>query len=230
MKTLWKKLLTAASAALLCGALLTGCGGSGGSDGSGGPGGGMLGSKSLGPDAPKEAVAQLKLGDKDVPLYEYKGAALPEKLQGFHSNLAVTKDAIYGLAYEKADNGYHLKKLVLKDGAVASVEDLGLVAKEGISSDGTNIYYLDKTKNGNIGCYDGNAASTFTLKGVSVVRAVFGTHDAYTSGDFASKVDIMSGAISKEGLKDAKSVLSKDEFGKLRNNKAADEENNSYLI
>ena len=233
MKVSWKKLLTAASAALLCGALLTGCGGSGGSggsDGSDGSGGGMLGSKSLGPDAPKEVVAQLKLGDKDVPLYEYKGAALPEKLQGFHSNLAVTKDAIYALAYEKSDNDYHLKKLVLKDGAVASVEDLGPVAKEGISSDGTNIYYLDKAKNGKIGCYDGNAASNFTLKGVSVVRAVFGEKDAYTSGDFASKVDIMSGAISKEGLKDAKVVLSKDEFGKLKNNKAADEENNSYLI
>lgn len=69
MKTSWKKLLTVASTALLCGALLTGCGDSGSS------GGGLLGSKSLGPDAPKEAAAQLKLGDKDVPLCEYKGRA-----------------------------------------------------------------------------------------------------------------------------------------------------------
>lgn len=228
MKTSWKKLLTVVSTALLCGALLTGCGGSGGSGGSDGSGGGMLGSKSLGPDAPKEVVAQLKLGDKDVPLYEYKGAALPEKLQGFHSNLAVTKNAIYGISFVAASKEFHLQKINLENGAITSVEDLGNVENEPITSDGTNIYFITK-KDDNIGVYDGNAVSNFSNKDAAVIRAIFGEKTAYTSGTFVSRSGIMAGTISKDGTKDMKSVLPKDEFAKLQDAKDASAEKNSFL-
>ena len=228
MKTSWKKLLTVVSTALLCGALLTGCGGSGGSGGSDGSGGGMLGSKSLGPDAPKEVVAQLKLGDKDVPLYEYKGAALPEKLQGFHSNLAVTKNAIYGISFVAASKEFHLQKMNLENGAITSVEDLGNVENEPITSDGINIYFITK-KDDNIGVYDGNAVSNFSNKDAAVIRAIFGEKTAYTSGTFVSRSGIMAGTISKDGTKDMKSVLPKDEFAKLQDAKDASAEKNSFL-
>ena len=228
MKTSWKKLLTVVSTALLCGALLTGCGGSGGSGGSDGSGGGMLGSKSLGPDTPKEVVAQLKLGDKDVPLYEYKGAALPEKLQGFHSNLAVTKNAIYGISFVAASKEFHLQKMNLENGAITSVEDLGNVENEPITSDGTNIYFITK-KDDNIGVYDGNAVSNFSNKDAAVIRAIFGEKTAYTSGTFVSNSGIMAGTISKDGTKDMKSVLPKDEFAKLQDAKDASAEKNSFL-
>ena len=78
----WKALLAAASAALVCGAVLAGCG----SDTS----------ERLAPKPPKEAVARLKFADREVPLYEYTGAVIPA-LEGKNANLAVTKDAIYGI-------------------------------------------------------------------------------------------------------------------------------------
>ena len=228
MKTSWKKLLTVVSTALLCGALLTGCGGSGGSGGSDGSGGGMLGSKSLGPDAPKEVVAQLKFGDKDVPLYEYTGAELPKFISG--TTLAVTKDAIYGIGYG-ADKKAHLQKFALKDGAITGVEDLGTAEDMPVSSDGTNIYYILDGK-GTVGCYDGKAATSFTAaSGVEVSRvyAIYGGKDAYISGQFASR-DVLFGAISKEGMKDPKVVLPKDEFGKLSQAKDVTKESNASLV
>ena len=199
MKTSWKKLLTAASAAIFCAALLTGC----------------LGSKGLGPDAPKEPVAKFKLGDKEVPLYEYKGAELPD-FETFHSNLALTKDAIYGISRDAADNKYHLKKMNLKDGAIVSVEDLGLVAMNRISSDATNIYYIGEKEPGTIGCYDGKAATVFKVVGVSPseVRTIFGGKNAYLAADHFDRSGILFGEISKEGVKDTKVVLPPEEFKK----------------
>ena len=221
----WKSLIAAAAVTLFAGAVLAGCdGGSGAISDIGG----VSGSSDSDPAAPKEVVTKFKLGDKDVPLYEYKGVELP-KLQGFHSNLAVTKDAIYALSFEQTDQKYHLKKMVLKDGAITGIEDLGKVEKEPITSDGTNVYYILDHK-GKVGCYDGTAATSFDVKGTRTIRAVYGDKNAYTSGDFVSQTDTMFGAISKEGMKDAKVILPKDAFKKLSHTGDAKEENNAFLM
>ena len=163
----WKALLAAASAALVCGAVLAGCG----SDTS----------ERLAPKPPKEAVARLKFADREVPLYEYTGAVIPA-LEGKNTNLAVTKDAIYGIRSDAEEKNYRLQKLTLKDGAIASVEDLGIVLNEPRSSDGKNIYYL--TREDELACYNGKAAAPTPTPGIGVVRAIYGGKNAYTSGSF----------------------------------------------
>ena len=212
--TKWKSLLCAAVATLCAGALLTGCVGGG--------------SACLAPQPPKTASAQLKFAGRDVPLYEYCGAELPA-LEGDDSCLAVTKDAIYGISFEKKEEKYHLKKMSLKDGAITGVEDLGEIKKEPLSSDGTNVYYILDT-NGKIGCYDGTAATSFDVKGIRTICAIYGDKNAYVCGDFVSRSDTMFGAISKEGMKDPKVVLQKDEFGKLSQAKDATKESNASLV
>lgn len=209
----WKALLAAASAALVCGAVLAGCG----SDTS----------ERLAPKPPKEAVARLKFADREVPLYEYTGAVIPA-LEGKNTNLAVTKDAIYGIRSDAEEKNYRLQKLTLKDGAIASVEDLGIVLNEPISSDGKNIYYL--TREDELACYNGKAATLTPTPGIGVVRAIYGGKNAYTSGSFVSDADVMFGATSKDGIKDAKTVLSKDVFDKLARAKDATHEANAFLI
>ena len=209
----WKALLAAASAALVCGAVLAGCG----SDTS----------ERLAPKPPKEAVARLKFADREVPLYEYTGAVIPA-LEGKNTNLAVTKDAIYGIRSDAEEKNYRLQKLTLKDGAIASVEDLGIVLNEPISSDGKNIYYL--TREDELACYNGKAATPPPTPGIGVVRAIYGGKNAYTSGSFVSDADVMFGATSKDGIKDAKTVLSKDVFDKLARAKDATHEANAFLI
>ena len=106
----WKSLIAAAAIAAVAGALLTGCSDSG------------SGAKETGLSVPKEAAAKLKLADREVPLYEYKGDIptidpLPET-----PVLAVTQDAIYALCYDKSDRSRQLQKMTVKDGAIASVE------------------------------------------------------------------------------------------------------------
>ena len=216
----WKSILAAAAALVCAGALFAGCG-DGGGIGIGGP-------ADNGPAAPKEAVTKLKLGDKEVPMYAYKGADTPQLVDS-HGSLAVTKDAIYGISFEKKEKKYHLKKMSLKDGAITGVEDLGEIKKEPLSSDGTNVYYILDT-NGKIGCYDGTAATSFDVKGIRTICAIYGDKNAYVCGDFVSSSDTMFGAISKEGMKDPKVVLPKDEFGKLSQAKDATKESNASLV
>ena len=216
----WKSILAAAAALVCAGALFAGCG-DGGGIGIGGP-------ADNGPAAPKEAVTKLKLGDKEVPMYAYKGADTPQLVDS-HGSLAVTKDAIYGISFETKEKKYHLKKMSLKDGAITGVEDLGEIKKEPLSSDGTNVYYILDT-NGKIGCYDGTAATSFDVKGIRTICAIYGDKNAYVCGDFVSSSDTMFGAISKEGMKDPKVVLPKDEFGKLSQAKDATKESNASLV
>ena len=83
----WKSVLAAAAALVCAGIVFAGCGDGGGI--------GSKGAADNGPAAPKEAAAHFKLGDKDVPLYEYTGAELPKFISG--TTFAVTKDAIYGI-------------------------------------------------------------------------------------------------------------------------------------
>ena len=90
----WKSILAAAAALVCAGALFAGCGS--------GDGGGIGGPADNGPAAPKEAVTKLKLGDKEVPMYAYKGADTPQLVDS-HGSLAVTKDAIYGISFEKKE-------------------------------------------------------------------------------------------------------------------------------
>ena len=66
----WKSLIAAAAVAVFASAVFAGCG-SGDDGGIGGP-------ADNGPAAPKEAVTKLKLGDKEVPMYAYKGADPPQ--------------------------------------------------------------------------------------------------------------------------------------------------------
>ena len=213
----------AAAVAIFTGAVFTGCGS--------GDGGvictGNEVSADNGPAAPKEAVAWLKFADREVPLYEYTGAVIPA-LEGKNTNLAVTKDAIYGIRSDAEEKNYRLQKLTLKDGAIASVEDLGIVLNEPISSDGKNIYYL--TREDELACYNGKAATLTPTPGIGVVRAIYGGKNAYTSGSFVSDADVMFGATSKDGIKDAKTVLSKDLFDKLARAKDATHEANAFLI
>ena len=220
----WKSILAAAAALVCAGALFAGCG-----DGSGGGVMGSKGSADNGPAAPKEAAAHFKLGDKDVPLYEYTGAELPKFISG--TTLAVTKDAIYGIGYG-ADKKAHLQKFALKDGAITGVEDLGTAEDMPVSSDGTNIYYILDGK-GTVGCYDGKAATSFTAaSGVEVSRvyAIYGGKDAYISGQFASR-DVLFGAISKEGVKDLKTALSEKVYKELgKDSKSPDYETNATLV
>lgn len=214
----WKKLLAATAAALLLGALLGGWIGYRGRDKDDG----------LAPAAPREAVAHLKLADKEVPLYEYTGAKIPE-MQGFSTSLAVTKDAIYGISAESKENAYHLKKMSLKDGAILSIEDFGLVANEPISSDGMNVYYFHKGDDVVARC-DGKESTTFHMPGVHVLRAVFGENKAYAGGAFVSEMDTVFGAVSRHGMKNTKCVLPKDEFAKLAGSGETTEENNAFLL
>ena len=220
----WKSFIMAAAVAIFTGAVFTGCGS--------GDGGviytGNEVSADNGPAAPKEAVTKLKLGDKEVPMYAYKGADTPQLVDS-HGSLAVTKDAIYGISFEKKEEKYHLKKMSLKDGAITGVEDLGEIKKEPLSSDGTNVYYILDT-NGKIGCYDGTAATSFDVKGIRTICTIYGDKNAYVCGDFVSRSDTMFGAISKEGMKDPKVVLPKDEFGKLSQAKDATKESNASLV
>ncbi|AOH47085.1 hypothetical protein BCS37_00885 [Selenomonas sp. oral taxon 920] len=220
----WKSILAAAAALVCAGALFAGCG-----DGSGGGVMGSKGSADNGPAAPKEAAAKFKLGDKDVPLYEYTGAELPKFISG--TTLAVTKDAIYGIAYG-ADKKPHLQKFALKDGAITGVEDLGTAEDMPVSSDGTNIYYILDGK-GTVGCYDGTTATSFTVPNSSDVRrvyAIYGGKDAYISRSFASS-DILFGAISKEGVKDPKIALSEKVYKELgKDSKSPDYETNAALV
>jgi len=220
----WKSILAAAAALVCAGALFAGCG-----DGSGGGVMGSKGSADNGPAAPKEAAAKFKLGDKDVPLYDYTGAELPKFISG--TTLAVTKDAIYGIAYG-ADKKPHLQKFALKDGAITGVEDLGTAEDMPVSSDGTNIYYILDGK-GTVGCYDGTTATSFTVPNSSDVRrvyAIYGGKDAYISRSFASS-DILFGAISKEGVKDPKIALSEKVYKELgKDSKSPDYETNAALV
>ena len=216
----WKSVLAAAAALVCAGIVFAGCGG--------GIAGGIGGPADNGPAAPKEAVTKLKLGDKEVPMYAYKGADTPQLVDS-HGSLAVTKDAIYGISFEKKEKKYHLKKMSLKDGAITGVEDLGEIKKEPLSSDGTNVYYILDT-NGKIGCYDGTAATSFDVKGIRTICAIYGDKNAYVCGDFVSSSDTMFGTISKEGMKDPKVVLPKDEFGKLSQAKDATKESNASLV
>ena len=220
----WKSILAAAAALVCAGALFAGCG-----DGSGGGVMGSKGSADNGPAAPKEAAAKFKLGDKDVPLYDYTGAELPKFISG--TTLAVTKDAIYGIAYG-ADKKPHLQKFALKDGAITGVEDLGTAEDMPVSSDGTNIYYILDGK-GTVGCYDGTTATSFTVPNssdVSRVYAIYGGKDAYISRSFASS-DILFGAISKEGVKDPKIALSEKVYKELgKDSKSPDYETNAALV
>ena len=140
----------------------------------------------------------------------------------------MTKDAIYGIRSDAEEKNYRLQKLTLKDGAIASVEDLGIVLNEPISSDGKNIYYL--TREDELACYNGKAATLTPTPGIGVVRAIYGGKNAYTSGSFVSDADVMFGATSKDGIKDAKTVLSKDVFDKLARAKDATHEANAFLI
>lgn len=211
--TKWKSLLCAAAAAYSACALLTGCVGGG--------------SACLAPQPPKTASAQLKFAGRDVPLYEYCGAELPA-LEGGDSCLAVTKDAIYGIQYMPEEKKYHLQKMRLKDGIITDVEDLGIVRDAPVTSDGTNIYYITRTDE--IAMYNGKAAVMSAAPSTNIVRAVFGAADGYTSLRFLAGSDVMRGTLSKEGLKDAKTVLSKDVFGALSNNHSETEENNAFLI
>lgn len=220
----WKSILAAAAALVCAGALFAGCG-----DGSGGGVMGSKGSADNGPAAPKEVAAKFKLGDKDVPLYDYTGAELPKFISG--TTLAVTKDAIYGIAYG-ADKKPHLQKFALKDGAITGVEDLGTAEDMPVSSDGTNIYYILDGK-GTVGCYDGTTATSFTVPNSSDVRrvyAIYGGKDAYISRSFASS-DILFGAISKEGVKDPKIALSEKVYKELgKDSKSPDYETNAALV
>ena len=220
----WKSVLAAAATLVCAGIVFAGCGSGDG----GGIAGGIGGPADNGPAAPKEAVTKLKLGDKEVPMYAYKGADTPQLVDS-HGSLAVTKDAIYGISFEKKEKKYHLKKMSLKDGAITGVEDLGEIKKEPLSSDGTNVYYILDT-NGKIGCYDGTAATSFDVKGIRTVRTIYGDKNAYVCGDFVSSSDTMFGAISKEGMKDPKVVLPKDEFGKLSQAKDVTKESNASLV
>mgnify|MGYP000907986013 FL=1 len=217
----WKSILAAAAALVCAGALFAGCGDGGGI--------GSKGAADNGPAAPKEAAAHFKLGDKDVPLYEYTGAELPKFISG--TTLAVTKDAIYGIGYG-ADKKAHLQKFALKDGAITGVEDLGTAEDMPVSSDGTNIYYILDGK-GTVGCYDGTTATSFTAaSGVEVSRvyAIYGGKDAYISGQFASR-DVLFGAISKEGVKDLKTALSEKVYKELgKDSKSPDYETNATLV
>ena len=101
-----------------------------------------------------------------------------------------------------------------------------------VSSDGTNIYYILDGK-GTVGCYDGKAATSFTAaSGVEVSRvyAIYGGKDAYISGQFASR-DVLFGAISKEGVKDLKTVLSEKVYKELgKDSKSPDYETNATLV
>lgn len=214
----WKKLLAGTAAALLIGVLFGSWLGNRGS----------AESEGRIPAAPKEAIAQLKFGDRVASLYEYEGAGALN-LQGVHSNLAVTKDAIYGISAENKENTYHLKKLNIKDGAIVSVEDFGLVANAPLSSDGTNVYYFHKG-DGVVACCDGKEAVTFNMQGVRVLRAVFGENKAYAGGGLVSEFDTVVGSISRHGMKNAKSILMKDEFAKPADSGTVTEENNAFLL
>ena len=217
----WKSVLAAAAALVCAGIVFAGCGDGGGI--------GSKGAADNGPAAPKEAAAKFKLGDKDVPLYDYTGAELPKFISG--TTLAVTKDAIYGIAYG-ADKKPHLQKFALKDGAITGVEDLGTAEDMPVSSDGTNIYYILDGK-GTVGCYDGTTATSFTVPNSSDVRrvyAIYGGKDAYISRSFASS-DILFGAISKEGVKDPKIALSEKVYKELgKDSKSPDYETNAALV
>ena len=69
----WKSLIAAAAVVVFAGTVFAGCGSGDG----GGIAGGIGGPADNGPAAPKEAVTKLKLGDKEVPMYAYKGADTP---------------------------------------------------------------------------------------------------------------------------------------------------------
>ncbi len=212
----WKSFIATAALTVFCGAVLAGCGsGNSSSAASGGEG-----VSSLGPEAPKEAIAQLKLGSREVPLYEYKGENIPS-LEGFHSNLAITKDAIYGISFDRESKEFHLQKMSLADGAIAKIEDLGIVTNDPISSDGSNVYFFSKESG--LSVYDGNAVSTVPDKNAAVVRIVYGDTNAYTSTSFIDQSGIAYGTISKDGIKDPATVLSGDQFKEIA--KVADETN-----
>ena len=185
-----------------------------------------------GPAAPKEAVTKLKLGDKEVPLYEYKGAEIP-KIESSSDipTLAVTRDAIYVLTNERSTSEFHLQKISIADGAVTAVTDLGRAECETISSDGLNIYYI-KERGDLAVCYDGTNASTFDLNAVDGCRnicAIFGDQKAYIADSFAQTRDTYCAAISKEGLKDVKSVLAREEIKKLSDGKNKADESAVFL-
>ena len=216
----WKSLLAVAMTTVFAGAVLAGCGGADG-------GGGISGSKETSLSSPKEPVGQLKFNGKDVPIYEYKGEGLPDMVHTT-TNLTVTKDAIYAGKFDASgDKKQHLVKLSVKDGAITSVEDLGILTAQPITTDGTNVYYQLGEQ---ICAYDGAAVTKSKRGETDIMRAVRGTSNIYTSGDPLKSQDIEMGTISKEGIKDLKSVLPKAEFAALNENKKENEENQAFLL
>ena len=216
----WKSLLAVAMTTVFAGAVLAGCGGADG-------GGGISGSKETSLSAPKEPVGQLKFNGKDVPIYEYKGEGLPDMVHTT-TNLTVTKDAIYAGKFDASgDKKQHLMKLSVKDGAITAVEDLGILTAQPITTDGTNVYYQLGEQ---ICAYDGAAVTKSKRGETDIMRAVRGTSNIYTSGDPLKSQDIEMGTISKEGIKDLKSVLPKAEFAALNENKKENEENQAFLL
>ena len=219
----WKSLLAAAATAAFLGSVLAGCGGDGTGSGIGIGGGG----KDTTLSAPKETIGQVKFNGKDVPVYEYKGEGLPDMVHTT-TNLTVTKDAIYAGKFDASgDKKQHLVKLSVKDGAITSVEDLGILTAQPITTDGTNVYYQLGEQ---ICAYDGAAVTKSKRGETDIMRAVRGTSNIYTSGDPLKSQDIEMGTISKEGIKDLKSVLPKAEFAALNENKKENEENQAFLL
>ena len=144
------------------------------------------------------------------------------------TNLTVTKDAIYAGKFDASgDKKQHLMKLSVKDGAITAVEDLGILTAQPITTDGTNVYYQLGEQ---ICAYDGAAVTKSKRGETDIMRAVRGTSNIYTSGDPLKSQDIEMGTISKEGIKDLKSVLPKAEFAALNENKKENEENQAFLL
>ena len=129
----WKALIASAGIALFLGTVLMGYGGSDIARNLSGSA-----AKKSAPAAPKDASFTYKLGEKNVQLYMYEGER-PKDIITDKSKLAVTTGAIY--LTDLLGKKWHLKKISVTDGAIAAIDDLGIIDSTFLTSDGTKIYY-----------------------------------------------------------------------------------------
>lgn len=207
MKPWMKRMTSALAISMMTCALFTGC--LGGSEAPGSSSGSDAGKKVEEP-IKMEAMATLKLGEKDIPVYEFKGE---EPLPLEMSMMTVTPEAIYLIEHTHGKDDKVLGKYPYKGDQLTAREDLGEATSNVLTTDGKNVYFF--LKGGHLGIYDGQELTKVPLSDnrEGSTQVVYGSDQAYFSRSGALKTAGYTRAkIGKDGYTDPVLLLSQKEY------------------
>lgn len=206
MKNWMKRMSSALTIGMMTCALFTGCGGG---ETPGTPSSSSSGTKAE--DVIKmDPIATLKLGEKDLSVYEFKGE---EPLPLEMSMMTVTPDAIYVVEHTHGKDDKVLGKYPYKGDKLAAREDLGEATSVVLTTDGKNVYF--HTKDGHLGIYDGQELTKVPLSDnrEGSTQVVYGSNQAYFSRSGAGKTaGYTRSKIGKDSYTDPVLLLSQKEY------------------